>query len=305
MAIADKPHITQAHITQEGLDIAAELQALATRLCRATVQVRGQGPGGGSGVIWSPDGLIITNAHVARGDRATVELSDGRTLDATVTAKDKGRDLAALTVDAADLPAAAIGDSDALRPGELVLAVGNPLGIVGALTTGIVHTVAPADGPRDQSWVQADVRLAPGNSGGPLTNARGEVVGINSMINGGLALAVPSNAVRRFLQGRSREQRPYLGVTTRPVLLPLNGRRAFGLLVLETDAGGPAEAAGLITGDILTGAGERVFREPDDLAAVLYGAGVGATLSFTIVRAGRRIIRDVSLRPAAPESVAA
>jgi len=135
------------HINRQGLALVDELQAIATRLCRATVQVRGQGPSGGSGVIWSSDGLIITNAHVARGTRATVELFDGRTLDAAVTARDKGRDLAALTIDAHDLPAAAIGDSDRLRVGELVLAVGNPLGMVGALTTGIVHTIAPPELP--------------------------------------------------------------------------------------------------------------------------------------------------------------
>ncbi len=307
MAIAERPlTVDTPRINPQGLALADELQALANRLCQATVQVRGQGPGGGSGVIWSPDGLIITNAHVARGDKATVELSDGRTLDAAVTAKDKARDLAALRVEATGLPAAAIGDSDALRVGELVLAVGNPLGMVGALTTGIVHTIAPAEGPRGHGWVQADVRLAPGNSGGPLTNARGEVVGINSMINGGLALAVPSNAVGRFLRGHgAADQRPYLGVTTQPVLVPLGARRAFGLLVLETSAGSPAEAAGLITGDVLIGTGERAFREPDDLAAALYGAGVGATVSFTVVRGGRQIVRDVVVRPAAPESVAA
>jgi len=304
MAIADITAITdKPHINRQGLALADELQAIATRLCQATVQVRGQGPGGGSGVIWSPDGLIITNAHVARGDKASVELFDGRTLDATVTNKDKTRDLAALRVDASNLPAAAIGDSDRLRVGEFVLAVGNPLGMVGALTTGIVHTIAPAEGPRGQSWVQADVRLAPGNSGGPLTNARGEVIGINSMINGGLALAVPSNAVRRFLRGQG--QRPYLGVTTQPVLVPIGGRRAFGLLVLATDAGSPAEAAGLITGDVLVGAGERRFREPDDLASALYNAGTDTTLSFTLLRGGRQITRDVVIRPVAPEAAAA
>src|SRR5207247_6092649 len=94
---------------------------------------------------------------------------------------------------------AAIGDSDALRVGELVLAVGNPLGLNGALTTGVVHAVGSADSERGHGWVRADVRLAPGNSGGPLADARGRVIGINSMIAGGLALAVPSNAVGEFL----------------------------------------------------------------------------------------------------------
>lgn len=183
---------------------------IAARLRRATVRVRGHGSlsgqhGGGSGVIWQPDGLIITNAHVARGPRPSVILADGRTLVATVTARDERHDLAALTVDATGLPAAVIGDSDALRVGALVLAVGNPLGLAGALTTGIVHAALP-DGPRGHGWVRADVRLAPGNSGGPLADAAGRVIGINSMIAGGLALAVPSNTVARFLRGTAPEE---------------------------------------------------------------------------------------------------
>jgi serine protease Do len=193
-------------LTQTPSGLTDAFVAMAARLRRATVQVRGRGPGGGSGVIWQPDGLIITNAHVARGPRASIELADGRTFTATVTARDERRDLAALTVDATDLPAATIGDSDALRVGSLVLAVGNPLGLTGALTTGVVHAAATADGPHGHDWVRADVRLAPGNSGGPLANAAGHVIGINSMIAGGLALAVPSNAVTRFLRGAAEPE---------------------------------------------------------------------------------------------------
>jgi len=197
---------TLTHVPPGLTDAFIEITA---RLRRATVRVRGHGEpsgqhGGGSGVIWQPDGLIITNAHVARGPRASVELADGRTLVATVTARDDRRDLAALTVDATGLPAAVIGDSDALRVGALVLAVGNPLGLAGALTMGVVHAALP-DGPRGHGWVRADVRLAPGNSGGPLADAAGRVIGINSMIAGGLALAVPSNTVARFLRGSTAE----------------------------------------------------------------------------------------------------
>ena len=176
--------------------VTEELAAVAAALSRSTVQVRTRRFGVGSGVIWHPSGLIITNAHVVRGPRATVELSDGRVLDAVCTRRDLQRDLAALTVSAADLPSVTVGDSDALRVGQLVLAVGNPLGLVGALTTGIIHAM----GPKDASWVQADVRLAPGNSGGPLADVHGRVIGINAVIAGGLALAVPSKAVERFLR---------------------------------------------------------------------------------------------------------
>jgi serine protease Do len=177
--------------------IAQSLAEVAASLRRSTVQVRGRRFGAGSGVIWrslNRASVVITNAHVLRGSSAIVELCDGRTLEALVMARDPQRDLAALRVNADDLAIAPIGNSEQLRVGELVLAVGNPWGISGALTTGILHTACAADG-----WIQADVRLAPGNSGGPLANAHGQVIGINSMIINGLAIAIPSNTVERFL----------------------------------------------------------------------------------------------------------
>ena len=174
-----------------------EFAALAAALIRSTVQVRElSSPNCGSGVIWRPDGLIITNSHVVSGSRATVELSDRRVFDAAVTARNPERDLAALQIKAADLPPATVGDSDALRVGEMVLAIGNPFGLFG-VTTGIIHAISSKG--RSSHWVQADVRLFPGNSGGPLADAKGRVIGINSMIAGGLAFAVPSNAVECFL----------------------------------------------------------------------------------------------------------
>ncbi len=277
-------------LTQTPSGLTDAFVAMAEQLRRSTVQVRGRGPGGGSGVIWRPDGLIITNAHVARGPRAFIELADGRTFEATVAARDERRDLAALKVDATDLPAAAIGDSDALRVGSLVLAVGNPLGLTGALTTGVVHAAATADGPRAHGWVRADVRLAPGNSGGPLADAAGRVIGINSMIAGGLALAVPSNAVARFLRGAAA--RPALGVTMRPVRLPLGGRIVFGLLIVDVAAGSPAETAGLFTGDVLIGTGGALFARPDSLLSALADAEPGGTLRLEIVRGGGRMAID-------------
>ena len=177
--------------------LAAAAAAMAAELAHVTVEVRGRGAGGaavGAGVIWHPDGLILTNAHVAHRD-VMVVLADGRACGARLVARDPRRDLAALVVDATGLPAAEIGDSGALRVGELVLAVGNPLGLVRALSAGLVHAV----GPRA---IHADLRLAPGNSGGPLADARGRVVGLNAMIVGGLAVAVPSRAGWRFVRER-------------------------------------------------------------------------------------------------------
>jgi serine protease Do len=282
--------------------IEKELAAVAERLRRSTVQVRSRRYGGGSGVIWNSDGLIITNFHVVPRERATVELSDGRILEAVVTAQDPQQDLAALRVEANDLPAATIGDSDTLRVGELVLAVGNPLGLVGALTTGIIHTVSSASKPTQgvlgeriptpQPWIIADVQLAPGNSGGPLSNARGQVIGINTMIVGGLALAVPSNAIERFLQGG---RRPYLGVTLRPVSVVLDNKRLLGLLVLDVAFGSLAMAANLQIGDVLIGVCGQRFNSPSDLTSVLWHAVPGDLLPIEFLRNGKRYDRTVML----------
>jgi len=283
-------------LTQTPAGLTDAFVEMAEQLRRSTVQVRGRGPGGGSGVIWRADGLILTNAHVARGPQAIIVLADGREFAATVTARDERRDLAALQVDATDLPAATIGDSDALRVGALVLAVGNPLGLTGALTTGVVHAAASPDGPRQHGWVRADVRLAPGNSGGPLADAAGRVIGINSMIAGGLALAVPSNAVARFLRGAAA--RPALGMTMRPVQLPLGGKIIFGLLIMDVAAGSPAETAGLLTGDVLIGTGGLFFVRPDSLMQAFNDVAPGDTLRLDIVRGGRRIAVDARVSTA-------
>src|ERR1035441_2320006 len=188
---------------------------IAERLRRSTVEVRLRGANaGGSGVIASPDGQIVTNAHVARSAGASIRLWDGRELPATLLARDARRDLATLKVEAGGLPAATFGDSGALRVGELVMAIGNPLGFIGALTTGVVHALGSLAGFGRQSWVLADVRLAPGNSGGPLADAYGRVIGINTMIVHGLGAAVPGNAVTAFLRrGASGFS---LGVTVQP-----------------------------------------------------------------------------------------
>jgi serine protease Do len=270
------------------------LAVVAEHLRRVTVKVAGRRPGGGSGVIWPPDGVIITNAHVARGPRATVELADGRLLEAEVITRDPRLDLARLAVSAADLPTANISDSNARRVGELVLAVGNPLGSRGALTAGIVHAIGPAEIAALPRWVQADIRLAPGNSGGPLADAQGRIIGINSRIAGGLALAVPSHLVERFLH--RHQARPYLGVTTRPVFVTLQGQRHVALLVLEVAAGSPAETAGIFLGDVLIGLAGRVFSMPDELAATLDNASPGDTLRLDLSRGGMSLSREIVVR---------
>jgi serine protease Do len=186
------------------------LADLGARLRRVTAEVRG-GRGVGSGVVWSPDGLIVTAAHVVGPDPTAhagrtgalvVALEDGHTLRAALVGWDRDADLAALRVDAHDLNARVPGDAATLRVGEIVVAVGSPFGYAGSLAVGVVHAVPGRRDAGRPPCIVADLRLAPGNSGGPLADAAGRVVGINAMIRGGLALAVPGGVVDRFLRGR-------------------------------------------------------------------------------------------------------
>jgi len=248
---------------------------IAEKLRRSTVVLHARGRGSGSGVIWSSDGTIVTNAHVVRSAQVSLQLWDGREFDATVTTRDPRRDLAVLRIDATNLPFALVADSSQVRPGELAIAIGNPLGFVGALTTGVIHAVGPLHGLGSRSWVQADVRLAPGNSGGPLADARGRVIGINTMVAGRLALAIPSDVVRNFLSAGPSDA--WLGVTVRPVRVPRShaahgSSHTFGLMVLEVEPRSPASSASLLPGDILLGTEQKAFTLLEDLWQVLEGS---------------------------------
>jgi serine protease Do len=174
--------------------------AVGEKLRRSTVQVFDGRRGAGSGVIWRADGWLVTNAHVVRGNSARVRLADGRTFDAEIMARAAERDLAALYVAESDLPAAEIGASTAVRVGEIVVAAGSPFGVRGAVSAGVLHGMGSVPRVGKQRWLQADLELAPGNSGGPLADAQGRVIGINSMIAMGLGLAIPSHEVEQFLR---------------------------------------------------------------------------------------------------------
>jgi serine protease Do len=258
------------------------------RLRRSTVQVKAGRNGGGSGVVWSPGGQIVTNAHVVEGAGGVeVELWDGRRFTARIGKRDRRRDLALLEVDASGLPAAASGDSNALRVGELVIAVGNPMGFIGAASTGVVHRV------EYRSWVVSRLRLAPGNSGGPLANARGEVVGINTMIASGLAFAIPSNSVAQFLRATLDDSG--LGVVVRPVM--------EGLIVLEVIPHSPADRASLLQGDILVGAFGKRFQSIKDLGRAI-DTSRGGILELQFRRGANANLRTV-VAQMAPVSVRA
>ena len=280
-------------LTREFSPLECKLAMIAEHLRQLTVQVHGRRAGGGSGVIWRSTGLIITNAHVVRAPSAAVTLADGRAFEATVTARDLQRDLAILRLQASELPVALIGDSSAVRVGELAFAVGNPLGIVGALTAGIIHALGPPDGAHGQGWIQADIHLAPGNSGGPLADAQGRIIGINSMVAGGLAFAIPSNAVERFLNGDGKH--PRLGVTLRSVSMPHEGKRVLGLLVLGVATRGAAEAARIMIGDVLIGVSGQLFGSPQDLSQALQHTGSGCRLAIDLIRGGQPIVCEVAV----------
>lgn len=219
------------------------------------------------------------------------------------------------------LRAASIGDSSALRVGEYVMAIGNPFGVEGAVTTGVVAAQAPADPdldlepaiPNQADWpgrrfariqlVQADIRLYPGNSGGPLLDARGRVIGVNAMVGGGLGFAIPSNTVSRFLDETGRTgQRAYLGVQAQTVPLSPAQRERAGVphetvpLVIAVEADGPAEAAGILVGDALIAVDGRPVRSAEQLVRLLNRAGTaGQQRTLEALRGGKRI--TITLTP--------
>jgi len=269
------------------------------RAHESVVQIRARGAG--AGVIWDENGLVLTNHHVVAGRRpgskTSVVLRDGRELDAEVVKRGRNLDLALLRIESGSaLPAAPIGDSDLLRVGQLVYAIGHPWGRLGAVTAGVVSGLGVVGGPRGRTrYVQSDVSLAPGNSGGPLLNARGEVIGINAMVFGRLALSIPSNAANTWLAGG---RRPRLGVGILPVELPASLRRTdatmpeAGLMVAAVEAGGPADRAGLLIGDVLLGTDERTSANPESLLDAIAGDSV----RLRVMRGGKISFVDVDLK---------
>jgi serine protease Do len=268
------------------------------RVQRSVAQVRSGGRGIGAGVIWDPDGLIMTNHHVVAGGRrnVTVALHDGRTFDANVLKSSGSLDLALLKLsnEAMNLPAAPVGDSDALRVGELVYAIGHPWGSVGAVSAGIVGGVGELRGRGSSArYVRSDVTLAPGNSGGPLLNARGEVVAINAMIFGRMALSIPSNAANTWA---AAERRPRLGVGVLPVELPASLHReagTSGLVIAAVEEGGAADRAGLLVGDVLLAVADEPLDGTDSLLEAL--ARAGDAVPLRLMRGSKILVMNVSL----------
>ncbi|MBD1873844.1 trypsin-like peptidase domain-containing protein [Nodosilinea sp. FACHB-131] len=269
-----------------------ELASVSHRVRQSTVLI--QGPAGelGSGVIWDVSGLIITNAHVVTQRIASVTLANGQRLTAHRIGYSKQLDLAALKVEAAGLQAADIGDASDLRVGQMVVAVGNPEGHVGATSLGIVAAKPPI--PR---WVQADIALAPGYSGGPLATLAGEVVGINTLITEGRGYAIPSALVQRFLN--CQQEQPYLGITAQP------SSESATWTVTQVEIDSPAARAGLVASDQILGINGRLFRQPSDLPDWLDCLVPDQTLALHVSQSRQLVVCTLTVgRPPVQEQAA-
>jgi S1-C subfamily serine protease len=266
----------------------------------------------GSAVVFTPDGFLLTNAHVVgSSSRGTALFSDGTTVPFTVVGADPLSDLAVARAHGGTPEPAELGEADDLVVGQLVVAVGSPLGLAGSVTAGVVSALGRSLPTRSGSAarlvedvIQTDAALNPGNSGGALADARSRVVGINTAVAGiGLGLAVPINATSRriiaALMRDGRVRRAYLGVVCVPAPVPpaLRGRvgRAEGLRVAEVVPSGPAARAGLRAGDLLLTAAGGPVASAQDLQRLMFGEAIGRPLAITVVRNGALV--DVIAEP--------
>jgi Do/DeqQ family serine protease len=262
----------------------------------------------GSGMIVSPDGHIVTNWHVVNGaSQVTVQLNDGRILAARIAGADQRSDIAVLKVETEGLSPIAFGDSENVRVGQMVFAVGNPFGLQETVTQGIIS----AKGRRTTSeaaneFFQTSTTINPGNSGGPLVDIHGKVIGINNFIisrsggSEGIGFAIPSNVAKRVYEDivqRGRVIHPWLGVVMRPLNASLARQLGLpdtrGALVAATMAGSPAEHAGLAGGDVITAFNGHPVRDVKDLRNRVAEAEIGSPVTLSIQRSGRTIEASV------------
>jgi len=262
--------------------------------------------GSGSGFIFTPDGLVLTNSHVIhRATAIEVILQDGRHLEASRVGDDPDTDLAVVKISAPDLIAAELGDSSKLRPGQLVVAIGNPYGFQTTVTAGVVSALGRSlrarSGRLMDGIIQTDAALNPGNSGGPLVNSRGEVVGVNTAMilpAQGLCFAIPSSTARwvaSLLIRDGRIRRAWLGIGGQQVTLQRRLTRHFelssdkGLMVVHIEAGSPAERAGLREGDVVVGFDNGAVRGVDDLHRMLSDGAIGREGTLTVLRRSEKL----------------
>jgi S1-C subfamily serine protease len=294
------------------IDVVDSVSPAVVRLdVRPSEQAR-QG-GSGSGVIVSPDGLVLTNSHVVSGtSRLRATTADGQSLTAVVVGDDPDTDLALLRVnESVTLPFAPLGDSRHLRRGQLVIAIGNPLGFESTVTAGVVSALGRSlrarTGRLIDDLIQTDAALNPGNSGGPLVSSRGEVVGVNTAIimgAQGICFAIAANTAK-FVLGElvrhGRVRRAYIGISAAQTALPRRLRHEAGVVqesavvVAGVEPASPADRAGLVAGDMLLSLDGRAVTGADDLIRILTGEKIGGKVEIELLRERKR--HQVALEP--------
>jgi S1-C subfamily serine protease len=266
--------------------------------------------GGGSGFVFTPDGFIMTNSHVVHGaDEIEVTLADGRRLPATIVGDDPDTDLAVIRVYAPNLVPARLGDSNQLRPGQLVIAVGNPYGFQCTVTAGVVSAVGRSmrseSGRLIDNVIQTDAALNPGNSGGPLVTSRAEVVGVNTAIISsaqGICFATPVNTakmVAAMLIRDGKVTRSWIGIGAQAVPLPRRFVRFYGLsketgvLVTSVEKSSPAQQAGLQERDLIIRFNNQTVSNVDDIHRLLSQHLVGKTVPITVIRRDEKLEKEI------------
>jgi Do/DeqQ family serine protease len=273
--------------------------------------------GVGSGFIIDSNGVLLTNAHVVAGaDSVEVTLKDGRTLKGKVLGTDPVTDVAAVRIEATNLPTVTLGNSEQLRPGEWAIAIGNPLGLDNTVTAGIISATGRSSseaGVPDKrvNFIQTDAAINPGNSGGPLLNQRGEVVGMNTAIIGGaqgLGFAIPINTARRIadqLVAKGKVDHPFLGIQMATITPTLKDKinkdpnanitiqESQGVLVVRVIRNSPAATSGLRAGDVITKVNGQAVTKADQVQSAVERSSVGAKLPIELRRNGQTVTLNV------------
>jgi S1-C subfamily serine protease len=318
-----QPHVDPAAQDAAILDAYSHaVTGVADRVGPAVVRVEtrrkdgnGRPSGGvGSGVIIAPDGLVLTNSHVVDGARELrLTDSEGRVMDARLLGEDPDTDLALIRADSVrNLPTAPLGDSKKLRRGQLVVAIGNPLGFESTVTAGVVSALGRSlraqTGRLIEDVIQTDAALNPGNSGGPLVSSHGEVIGINTAIimgAQGICFAVASNTAQTVLSElirHGRVRRGFIGIAGQTVAVPRRHARAAdvdnasGAMVTTIEQGAPADAGGLMTLDVIVKVDGEKVTGVDDLIRLLNADRIGRVVTFDVLRRGQ--LRQFDIAPA-------
>jgi len=288
----------------------AKIEVTQSFAGRASSPRRREARGSGSGFVFTPDGFLLTNSHVVhKATRIDVTLSDGRLLNGELIGDDPDTDLAVVRINAPNLSPARLGNSEAIRPGQLAIAIGNPYGFQTTVTTGVVSALGRSlrsnSGRLIDNVIQTDAALNPGNSGGPLVNSAGEVIGVNTAVilpAQGICFAIAINTAKFVAAHLIRDgkiRRSYIGIGGQNVPLHRRIVRSYdlpvdsGVLVVSIEPGGPAGRAGVLEGDVIVGFQDQPVRGIDDLHRLLTQERVGSKSRLLMIRSAQKVEIDV------------